>query len=305
MEETQTRWSVGAPYKTYAALRWLMVILPAVLFVVSIATALRTGELETSISAYYGGPLRDLFVGVLIAVAACLLAYRGSNAVEHYNLKGAGFYAIFVALVPTGLEGILDDLRGSLLLAPDGISPGAYVWSLRFSLTAAALLCVAFMGREVQNLRRRPKKPDPFALSFVTVTLAALVGFLALAMWQLWVPAVDAVTLDGLGLGGFQVRIHDIAAIFLLSALVIAVWSHAWPRAAARRTGDGVAADEIAVQSGYRIILVLMLAGPVVVGLVSWIWAPEHFVLLLEWWEIALFAVFWALETRRLARAEL
>lgn len=293
----------GAPRETYAALRWLMVLLPAVLFGVSVATAIRTGHLETSISAYYGGPLRDLFVGVLIAVGVCLLAYRGSNTVEHYNLKGAGFYAIFVALVPTGLEGILEDLRGALVLAPDGVSPAAYIWSLRFSLTAAAVLCLVFLGREVWALIRRRARSDPMAVAFVAVTMAVLLAFLALALWQLWVPPVEAVALDGLGVGGLRVRIHDLAAIFLLAALVVAVWSHAWPLAAARRTGDGVANGEVAAQNGYRIILVLMLAGPVVVGLVSWFVAPEHFVLLLEWWEIALFAVFWSMETKRLSHA--
>lgn len=39
---------------TYRYLRWLMVLLPAVLFVVTMLTAIQQGKLEHSISAYYG-----------------------------------------------------------------------------------------------------------------------------------------------------------------------------------------------------------------------------------------------------------
>jgi hypothetical protein len=48
---------------TYRYLRWLMVLLPAVLFVVTVAYAAIQQNLETSISAYYGTPVRDVFVG--------------------------------------------------------------------------------------------------------------------------------------------------------------------------------------------------------------------------------------------------
>jgi hypothetical protein len=51
------------PRVTYLYLRWLMVLLPAMLLVVTVSTALLQGKLESSISAYYGGPVRDVFVG--------------------------------------------------------------------------------------------------------------------------------------------------------------------------------------------------------------------------------------------------
>ena len=43
------------------------------------------------------------------------------------------------------------------------------------------------------------------------------------------------------------------------------------------------------------------IAVPLVVARV---FAPEHKVIFIEWWEIALFAVFWGLETRRVARIQ-
>lgn len=300
MTQQRVHQGSNAATRTYAGLRWLMVILPAVLFVVSLATAVQSGRLETSISAYYGGPVRDVFVGVLIAIAACLIAYRGSNPVEHYNLKGAAFYALFVALVPAGVEEILDDLRNAALLAPEGVAPGEYVWSLRFSLSIAAVLCLVLLGKELRAFAGRRARSDSLAVGFVAVTVAALVAFLALALWQLWVPPVDGVTLNGIGVGDLRFRIHDIAAIFLLSALAVAVWSHAWPQASARRVGQGPDPGDMAMQNRYRVIVILMLLGPLAAWLVSYLFAPDHFVLVLEWWEIALFATFWALETRRL-----
>lgn len=286
--------------RTYAILHWLMVILPAVLFVVSVATAIHSERFPTSISAFYGGPVRDVFVGVLIALAACMIAYQGSNPVEHYNLKGAAFYAVFVALVPAGLTDILDDLQGRLLLAPEGITPAEYVWSLRFSLSIAAALCLILLSSELKRMIRRQKGRDTFAVGFVLITVGGLVAFLALAMWQLWIPAADAVTMNGIGIGEFRLRIHDIAAMFLLLALAVAVWSHAWPRASARSVGDRVEVSEVAFQNRYRVIFVLMAAGPLAAWALSAAFAPKHFILILEWWEIAMFAAFWALESRRL-----
>lgn len=295
---------------TYASLRWLLALLPAVLFVVTVGTALVQGSLETSISAYYGGPVRDVFVGVLIGVAVLLVAYKGRTALEDYNLNGAGFYAAFVALVPNSLEEILAGLRSGVELSADGAGADVYVWSLRISLTVVLLLAVWLV---VNQLRRSDRMQalvtgDRVTLGFVVVTAGTLLGFLVLAMWQLWVPPVDQVRMQGLALtlpwvGQVQLRIHDLAAIFLICALAVAVWSHAWPRAAARRTPEPPTASDLAWQTGYRIIFVLMVLGPLVAWVISASFAPGHLVIFLEWWEIALFCVFWVLETRRLSTA--
>jgi hypothetical protein len=104
---------------TYAYVRWLLICLPTLLFVVTIVTASQQGELERSISAYYGGPVRDIFVGALFAIAACLVAYQGVGLLEDYALNGAGFYAVFVALVPTGFGELMDELQRNP--TPDGL----------------------------------------------------------------------------------------------------------------------------------------------------------------------------------------
>lgn len=279
---------------TYSMLHWLMVILPGALLIVSFGSAFQSRNLPGSISAFYGGPVRDVFVGVLIALAACMIAYPSSNPVERYNLKGAAFYALFVALVPTGLDGILDDLRGRELLSPDGVTASEYVWSLRISLTLVTVLCIVYMAGIVRQLDRG--RATRVAVGFVACTLLTLAGFLGYAMYQLWVPRTDVVTLP---------HIHGVAAIFLIMALAAAVWSHAWPALSANTIGEEIGADshQLAYQNHYRVIFGLMTLGAVVVGVITHWVAPGHMILILEWWEISLFAAFWISEARRLTPA--
>lgn len=295
---------------TYANLRWLLVLLPAVLFVVSVGAAIQQGRLETSISAYYGGPVRDVFVGVMIAVAVLLLAHQGVTSFEDYNLNGAGFYAVFVALVPTGLAELLTEPGAGMAWSTEGISAAEYVWSLRISLTVVVVLALVLLVLELRATERIRAlvTGDPISLVFVVVTGGTLLAFLALAMWQLWVPPVDEVRMEGVTMTGLpvvgelQLRIHDLAAIFLICALAVAVWSHAWPRAAARRSRERPEANDLVHLSGYRVIFVLMLLGPLFAWGIARVFATGHLVIFLEWWEIALFCIFWVLETRRQAR---
>jgi hypothetical protein len=78
--------------------------------------------LEPSISRYYhtqGGisyfTTRDLFVGGLFAVGACLYLYKGFSTRENVALNLAGVFALFVALLPTaatpGDEGVVSTLH--------------------------------------------------------------------------------------------------------------------------------------------------------------------------------------------------
>lgn len=295
---------------TYANLRWLLVLLPAVLFAVTVGAAIQQGHLETSISAYYGGPVRDVFVGVMIAVAVLLLAHQGATSFEDYNLNGAGFYAVFVALVPTGLSEIVADLGSGAALSEQGISAVDYIWSLRISLTVVVVLTLVLLVLELRSTERMRAlvTGDRISLAFVLVTAGTLLAFLSVAMWQLWAPPVEEVRMEGLRIDGLpvvgdvQVTIHALAALFFISALAVAVWSHAWPWAAARRSRERPESHELTHLAGYRVIFVLMLLGPLVAWGTARAFAPGHLVIFLEWWEIALFCVFWVLETRRQSR---
>lgn len=284
---------------TYMYLRWLLVLLPSVLFVVTLWTAFQHQRLEASISAYYGGPVRDVFVGVLIATAACLVAYQGTTRLEDYTLNGAGFYAAFVALVPTGLDEILQALGKAD--GPDAISPDDYVWFLRIALTTVLGLCALLLWKELRKSGRLEElwQSSRLIQVFVTVTGLVLVAFLALAMTQLWGPPVGEVAMEGIRVGSWQLRIHDLAAILFICALAVAVWTHAWPLVAARHEGKGVARADLEVRRGYQVIFFLMSLGAVAVAVIARLVDPDHVVIIIEWWEILLFCIFWILETRR------
>jgi hypothetical protein len=130
---------------------------------------------------------------------------------------------------------------------------------------------------------------------FLLLTALLLAGFLALAMWQLWLRPAAEVRMEGIALGPVQLAIHDLAAILMIASLGVAVLTNTWPFYVFRDLWP----------SGrffYGVIFLLMSFGILVPVLVARRIAPEHMVIFIEWWEIALFAIFWGLETRRVAR---
>jgi hypothetical protein len=57
--------------------------------------------LQSSMSAYYHTPMRDLFVGCLFAIGGFLYLYKGFSRKENYALNVAGVLAVGVAIFPT------------------------------------------------------------------------------------------------------------------------------------------------------------------------------------------------------------
>ena len=228
---------------TYKTLRWLMVALASLLFIVSVCTAWLTDDWPTSISAYYGGPVRDVFVGVLFAIAACLVAYRGATPLEDFALNAAGFYAIFVALVPTNLNEVLADLRDKPL--PDGVTAEDYIVFLRVTFAVVLILCAILAWREVRLSRRTGDlwNSGRWSKAFVLASIIVLAAFLVLAAIRLYGPPAIEVTMRGIQLGPVALRIHDLAAIFLIGSLATSVWSHAWPDRPAEWTEIAIAFD--------------------------------------------------------------
>lgn len=288
---------------THRYVRWMMILLPLLLLVVSVLTGLKKGEFETSISAYYGGPVRDILVGTLVGTAACLVAYQGVGLLEDYALNGAGFYAVFVALLPNNFDGIMDNLRKNP--TPDGMTAADYGSFLRIALPAVVLLCLVLFIRELRtgNLAQLFGAQEVGTASkvltrfFLIATAVLLASFLTLAMLQLWRGPADQITMEGLTLGSWHATVHFLAAVFLIASLGVAVLTNTWPffawDSALWKSGRGY----------YLVILLLMTVGLVVPWLVSRAVAPDHLVLLVEWWEIGLFAAFWSMETRRIDKA--
>ena len=59
--------------ETYRHLRLMLVTLTALMFLAILILAF-AGKVESSISAYYLGPMRDVFVGCMVGIAVCLVA---------------------------------------------------------------------------------------------------------------------------------------------------------------------------------------------------------------------------------------
>lgn len=262
---------------TYRYLRLMMVTLPALLLVSTALAFFWLGTIETSISAYYLGPIRDVFVGVMLAIAACLVAYRGSSPLEDFSLDVAGFFAIFVALVPTDV--------GLTLAALDEPARAELVASLRASTVAVLVVSALFV---VVEIRTAPWAPAPLASHRPTRVIAAitnivLLAFVVLVVWRV---------IEGDEFAG----VHGWAAVLFIASLAVAVGSHGWPQAAGVSSGDAAQRDH---RGKYRVIFFLMLAGAPLFGVLHFLIGWDYTVLVVEWYEVALFALFWVLETRR------
>jgi hypothetical protein len=76
--------------------------LPVVLIVGQLIVS---GELLTSISAYYYSDMRDVYVGAMCAIGVFLLSYRGYDRVDDIAADIAAVSAIGLALFPTTPKG--------------------------------------------------------------------------------------------------------------------------------------------------------------------------------------------------------
>ena len=107
------------------------------ILVVVAGGVLHDAGLERSISAYYHTPpklfwftTRDIFVGGLLAVAACLYLYKGYSNKENVALNLAGMFAALVALLPTAAGG----------------QPSGLISKLHATSAVLFFLCIAYVS---------------------------------------------------------------------------------------------------------------------------------------------------------------
>ena len=256
--------------ETYRHLRLMLVTLPVLIVLAILALAFR-GTIKDSISAYYGQPVRDVFVGAMVGTAVCLVVYRGAPPFEDYVLNLAGFFAVFVAFVPNTLAADLKKLSEA--------GRAEALFGLRASLFAVVVVTIAFVWLEQR---------------FGHWTLPTLLQ-LPVTKWVLIVANVLApaflvlVAVNGFWSDDF-VGVHTAAAILLFASLAMAVATHAWP---GRLGGPGPG------QRRYQTIFWLMLAGIPLALVLKFVLESDYTVIILEGWEIALFATFWIMEAKR------
>ncbi len=85
--------------QTYRYVRASIVGSVLLLFVaVGVQIVADGGSVESSISAYYYGPVRSVFVGILVAMGLALVAIKGRSGLEEIALNLAGMLAPVAAV---------------------------------------------------------------------------------------------------------------------------------------------------------------------------------------------------------------
>lgn len=221
--------------------------------------------LQHSISGYYYTPVRGFLVGALVAIGVCLVALKGNTDVEDVFLNLAGAFAPVIALVPTPNLG---DCHRDIGAAGRNAGVGNNMFAM-LVVGALALACVAWLVR--RDLAANPET-------------AKTGGYGWLAAFALWVFAVVVFVADRTL---FLKQAHNVAAITMFVFIIGVVFTNARSYGGSRN------------RNRYALIgwLMLLSAGVVfLLGLAGW----QHAVFAVEAILIALFAVFWVIQTREL-----
>ncbi|MFI8411768.1 hypothetical protein ACIGB6_04645 [Paeniglutamicibacter gangotriensis] len=257
---------------TLRYLRLMLLVIPLLLLVAVALYAWWTGRIGDSISSYYLGPARNLFVAMMVSTGVLLVIYKGPP-LEDQALNLAGFYTMFVAFVPAGL--------GQTLSTLDPMAERQLIRSIQVSVVAVLVVAVAFAWLEFKTRSWSPssllRRTGSRWLAAASTLLVA--GFLMLLLWR---------TLEGKDFAG----VHLSAALLLLISMGIAIASHLGSGSLGDTDTSGGRATH------YAGLLILMALGVVAWGVLAALGVSQS-VFFIEWYEIALFLYFWYLEARR------
>lgn len=264
--------------KTYRYLR-IGMIGAVVLLAASIAIERSKVDCwQTSISAYYYTPVRAVFVGTMIAVGLSLIVYKGRATGEDVCLSFAGGLAPVVAVAPTTDVGRCWSVPPRPLPVEDDGSLADWVGT-NIDNNINALLIAGVFGLAVAALTamvvtRSVRAPMEMGERGTRVSLAVTAVALLLGWWliQNW--------------GEFSTRAHGFAAIlmflFLIGAIVSKVVEH-------RDERDKPWFWVYSAVAGLMIVGGILIPTTRIFG--------EHTVFALEAYEIALFAIYWIIQT--------
>jgi hypothetical protein len=287
--------------RTYSLLRLGMVGVLLALATSLVLEATRSGCVQTSISAYYYTPTRAVFVGALVSLGVSMIVLWGKTWLEDGFLNLAGMLAPVVAFVPTSnanlcsVSGSTKDAanhQASQLIDTTHQAMDNNVETLGIVVGLAllgVLVAVVTDSPWAALLRTRPGAwhRDP--------TFCVTYG-LALALWV--VGFIAFTTQRSL----FYERAHGTSAATLFLFIVVVVAANAWNK----REGwvrDGRDADDRRRlwMMRYATLVALMVAAGVTIKVVGHLtpdsWFGVHQTLLLEAALLALFAIFWVLQT--------
>jgi hypothetical protein len=258
---------------TYAVKTWRYLRLAMVALVVGLGVSIayerlkvHPGCFQASISAYYYTPVRGYFVGSLIGIAVSLLCLRGNTAGEDVLLNLAGMFASVVALVPTPDAGTCMSVPFAM---EDRAANIANNVSALLAVGALALVMVAIMA--VREPRTRT--------SIIASATAGLVWLAALLVFEIARHFFDNMA-------------HYTAAV-LMFACIIAVGVINAAEYKKHKSGSVLRNPYTAVAAGMGMAIVVS-------GGARWVLGWRHWTIAIETALIALFAIFWAVQTKEL-----
>jgi uncharacterized membrane protein YidH (DUF202 family) len=267
---------------TEAVKTWRYLRLAMVLVVIGLGVSVLyehrqtgTGCWQESISAYYYTPVQGVFVGALVTVGICLIALKGNTDWEDILLNFAGVSAPVVAFVPTPDPGTC----GSVLT--DTPNRDMNVANNMTAFLVAGGLALVVLGAVLVSARRGNSSPQQ-------PTRTSVVGYLLTVVLYL-----GTVLVFGLARNWFTAHGHDVAAIAMFTFIIANVWLNAINLHFTRKDATGSAP----VVNPYTVIGVLMIAAVVVTTVLGLVAHWAYWKLALEANLIALFAVFWVLQT--------
>ncbi|MDO5737030.1 MAG: hypothetical protein Q4P15_11205 [Propionibacteriaceae bacterium] len=266
--------------QTYRYVRAAIIGSVLLLFVsVTIQIIADGGAILSSISAYYYGPVRGVFVGVLVATGLALVAVKGRPGVEEISLNLAGMLAPVVAFVPTPLPAVDGSCRvGAQRCIAAEFLPGVENNMAALILIGAPLLVLAWWTAiRIIDFNRSVR----LSLSGAT---AVWIGF---AIWFFFGPR-----------GAFLEAAHYVAAGLMFTLIVVVVGYNAL------RTDHALTVGETSVPCRhiYRVIGVLMALSLVSALVFHWVTRaaldrPFPLLFVLEAILLLLFMAFWIVQT--------
>ncbi|WP_125776534.1 hypothetical protein [Antribacter gilvus] len=287
-----------------------------------------------SISASWYTPVQSIFVGVLVAVGAAMIAIRGRGLQEPL-LNFAGLFAPVVAFVPThdpaslrcfGQEaGTLAGQQPPSPTEPGWDAAACTEWVLRAEFTVTCYLAIATIGLVLATIyiwtRPRaaasPKRSTLWSWFRERVLDASdreptrneeLAGAgLAWAVWIGWIVWFTTEHAGPVPDNSFLLNAHDAAAVLVFAPMaVVALLSGLGSiggLTGVRRHAEGESTPDprrVAVSAAYVAVFLVILVGLVATGgarLLGWVEEDSRWFWNLEFVLLLGFLAFWVVQT--------
>ena len=237
---------------------------------------------QGSLSAYYYTPARPIFVAALLAIGVCMVVLLGYPPIQDVLLNVGGFLAIVVALVPT-------PNKGSCMSVP--FSSEERAANVENNMTAffvgaviAMIVTVATAASEKDLKAPTAEDLKPRGRDEVVKVGGILVEAILLLGGAIWFFGFS---------DHFDQNAHWVAASGLCLAIIVVVAINA---AEAKRGPE----DKKKYFAIYSTLAGAMLASTVVILIIRAVTGWDHATLVIEVVLIALFGVFWVIQTKDL-----